>query len=201
MAHERVRELVAHVASRRQCHQQLCGHRLVDRVQHDLVVAADGGLKHGQVEAQPDHCGSGEHFGGPRGQPLEPSADHQTDAFRHVQLVDREVATPGPRRVEEPVFFGQVLEDLGGEEGIAVGLRKHCPDQLRGRVGAAELGEQRRQVVRGQPLERQAAGKRLAHQPGEALLERLSHVELDVAVGAEHQDRKVRQVRGKVFEQ
>ncbi len=135
--HQGVDELVAWVAPCRGGGQQLRSDRLVHRVQHLVLVAADRREQHRKVEAHPDYGRRGQHLRRAAPESFQPSADHEAHTLRHVELLDDEVATPRPRLVEQPVFLDEVLEHLGDEKRISVGLAIDGPDQVRRGGGAS----------------------------------------------------------------
>ncbi len=131
------------------------------------------------------------------------------------ELVGKRVAggTPGRRRTNQScglslfdriddiigvesfqLLENPMLEDLLHEERVALGFLVDDFHEGFGRAAAAERGEQRRDRLLRQAFQRDSLDETLPDELGQRLLERLADVELDVAVGAQHQDGKLGEV-------
>ena len=75
---------------------------------------------------------------------FQATADHETNAFGHFELVDPKLGEPPTVRIEELSLLGKMLEDLFDEERVAFGFLIDDVHERFGRGTAAERREQRR---------------------------------------------------------
>ena len=175
--------------------------RLLEPVDQLVLARARDRLEQRDVEDAPDERGRREELAGLVAQPFQPPADHQPHGLGNVELRDVDVGAPVTLRVEQAALLEQVLEHLLDEEGVAVALVVDRTDQPFGRLLAGQRAEHRRhapalETPQGQPLREPAAAEVF-----DRARERTPHLELDVTVGAEDQDRQLGQPVGHVLEQ
>src|SRR6266851_8250454 len=94
LANELVSETKARLRRIDQERNEVGSLRRIDRVQQLIIVRSVGFTQRFQqlvVDIATDHRGCGQRTAAVLSQALEPSADHETDAFRHVQLADLQV--------------------------------------------------------------------------------------------------------------
>ena len=145
-----------------------------------------GGARRIEQERSLDGRGDVEQAVRDVGEPTAPAGDHVPHALGHGR--ERH---PGPQRsvrsrVQRPVL-AEVLDDLAGEEGVAVGLRPDGVDELRGDRGVRGGAHQLLDGLAVEPDEPQHAALRLAAQRTEGIGKRVPVGHLARAVGADHQ--------------
>ena len=93
-----------------------------------------------------------------------------------------------------------MLEDFLDEERVAFGLAVDRLHQGQWRIRSAECREQFRDIALRHAAQRDTLGEALTGEAFERLREGPRDIEIDIAVGAEHQDPQARQVWRKKFE-
>ncbi|GMR24035.1 MAG: hypothetical protein BMS9Abin37_2524 [Acidobacteriota bacterium] len=94
-------------------------------------------------------------------------------------------------RVEELSLFGKMFEDLLNEKRVAFGFLINDVHQRFRRRTAPERREQRCDHVFRKSFERDSLDQTLPDELRERFFEGLAYVELDVAIGAENEHRKL----------
>ena len=124
--------------------------------------------------------GSSHHGGGSQrpapvvSEAFQATSEDESQAFRDVEFADDHLGAEAPVLVVEASFLGQVLEDLLGEERVALGLGVHGGDQQRWRRLSAQGAEQCGHAVLGEApqaqLVSQAAAQQALERAGETVI-------------------------------
>ncbi len=161
--------------------------RLLEGTQEALGVEPAHALEDVEPELATDDRRDDQHARAVGRQPVEPPTDHLAHALR-----DARVDGQRRQRVLEAPLGDQQAHDLGHEEGVALGLAVERADEARFGDDAGRHLDVAADVTLGQPGEDDARGRGRAGEVAERVRERMRAVDLDVPVGADHEQWDVR---------
>ena len=178
-AHERVREGVA--ADTPRLAQDPGLDALLERADQRFLLERRDRMQHVVVELAADHRRHRERLARLRVEPPQAPRCHLAHAVRDARLGERDVG------LQCVVALAQVADDLLDEERIAVGLAVQGVHE--GRLGArhAERGDQLGHLGLRQAAHREVLEHAFAADVGDQLVQRVTRLDLGLAVGAEQQ--------------
>ncbi len=163
----------------------------VQGLEHVVLVAVDQVDQHGEVDVPADDRRPAEHVVDLVGQAGHPAADHLPYPLGDGHVLQVHGRLPHAVALDDGAGLRQVAQDLAHEEGVALGLGVHGRGE--GPLGVVQFlarrgGDERLDLLGGEPGQREALDPGRPAQVGEQLAQRMGPVQVGVAVGADDQD-------------
>ena len=159
------------------------------------------GLEELVGEGPPDDGGGGERPAPVVPQAFQAPAEHQAQALRDAKVVDVDHGEEPSALVEQAALLGEVLEDLLGEEGVALGLGVDRGHERRRRLLPGQRGQQGGDAVLREAFEADRLGPASAQQALERTGEGMGGRDLGVAIGPHRQHRQPGESLGQVLDE
>ncbi len=165
---------------------------LVEEIQELVLVSCGGRGQEVEVEVAPDDRGNAEHIASRPAETSDAGADDRAQALRQGEIDLRLTGHPTARGVlDDGSGLGELAEDLGHEERVAVGLLVDAVGEGHARLVEFVTGgglHERHHVGVVEAFERECAHPgRLAVQGAQGLGEGMGDREFGIAVGAENE--------------